>query len=54
MKCDYCEKETKYSCEAYLLEGVVNIYACEEHLAMAVNKQQSLLLNERVTEKTKI
>lgn len=51
MKCDYCEKEYLYSCGAYLEDKVVPIYACEEHCALAISKQQKLLRDERAKQR---
>jgi len=54
MKCDYCKKEYLYSCGAYLEDKVIPIYACEEHSAMAISKQQRLLREERMKQRIDI
>jgi len=51
--CDYCEKEIMYDCSAVLKDGIVRIYACDEHKHIAVLKRDAELFSEQSKERAK-
>lgn len=52
MKCDYCEKESVYSCGVVLDTGIIDIFCCDDHLENAKAKQENILSNEEFKQRT--
>ena len=50
MKCSFCNKNSKYLCDAILIKGRVESRGCDKHLSLALVKQGDALRNEQTVE----
>ena len=48
IKCSFCDKDSKYLCDAILENSRVESRGCEKHFADALFKQNTALFNERM------
>jgi hypothetical protein len=46
--CQYCEKKSLYILDVIISIGKVEIRSCEEHLALALHKQEVALFREEL------
>lgn len=50
IKCDYCRRKATYSLAAHLINRIVELHACDKHVAQGYSRQQSVLMMERLRE----